>query len=279
MKVASPAKINLHLRIGPLAADGFHPLLSWMCTIGLSDTLAFFPSDKSGIKLQCERPDVPLDQSNLVYRAGAALDAHLGAIVELQKNIPIGGGLGGGSSNAAAALMGLNKFWNLGKSQEELSQIGAKLGSDVPFFFHAPSAICTGRGQFVRPTPAPRPKFAVLNFPSLSMATLAVYRRFDELKAAQAGAIEQEPDWDNWAKLSALKLLPLLQNDLEKPAFDLCPQLGEIRSSAERHIGRIVRMSGSGSTLFTLADDEIEATHLSTELQKLNLRCEPYALR
>src|SRR5260221_8499212 len=99
MKISSPAKINLHLRIGPLGADGFHPLMSWMCAISLHDTIEMTVSPDPGVRLKCDRPDVPVDEKNLIIRAGHALSDKLGADVMLHKKIPMGGGLGGGSSN------------------------------------------------------------------------------------------------------------------------------------------------------------------------------------
>ena len=97
MRILSPAKINLHLRVGPRAIDGFHPLVSWMCTIGLYDTLDMNASAEPGIRLKCDQPQVPVDETNLIVRAGLALSPDRGADVTLQKKIPMGGGLGGGS--------------------------------------------------------------------------------------------------------------------------------------------------------------------------------------
>jgi 4-diphosphocytidyl-2-C-methyl-D-erythritol kinase len=259
VKTLSSAKINLHLRVGPLASDGFHPLLSWMCTVGLYDMIEMCLADKPGINLKCDRAEVPLDETNLIVRAGRALRPDLGADVTLQKRIPIGGGLGGGSSNAATALQGLNKLWNLNHSRHHLARIAAQLGSDVSFFLHGPSSVCTGRGEHVMPIDPPAAKFAVLMFPKLSMSTPAVYRRFDEMKLGLADAIERQPDWKTWAHLPAEELLTVLKNDLEAPAFSVCPELGELRRRIEKQIGRIVRMSGSGSTLFTLMDDRHDA--------------------
>jgi 4-diphosphocytidyl-2-C-methyl-D-erythritol kinase len=256
MRIISPAKINLHLRIGPPGTDGFHPLLSWMCTVGLHDTIEMENSREPGVRLRCDRAHVPVDGSNLIVRAAEALrNPQMGADISLQKRIPIGGGLGGGSSNAAFALVGLNKLWRLDRSTDQLAEIGARLGSDIVFFLHGPSSVCEGRGERVTELQPPRPKVAVLIFPKLSMSTPKVYKRFDEMKLGSRCAVEEHPDWHAWQRLPARDLLPLLENDLEAPAFSLCPALGELRQRLESQIGQIVRMSGSGSTLFTLADD------------------------
>jgi len=278
MRILSPAKINLHLRVGPLAADGFHPLLSWMCTVGLHDTIDLEPASGDEIKLSCDRPGVPLDATNLIVRAGKMLDPLRAAEVNLKKQIPMGGGLGGGSSNAAFALIGFNRMWNLNLLQNRLSQIAAQLGSDVTFFLHGPSSICAGRGEHVRPIDKPRAKFAVLIFPKLSMSTPAVYRRFDEMKLGSMDAMTSEPAWNAWTEMSAKELLEVLINDLEAPAFSICPDLGEMRSRLQKTIGRIIRMSGSGSTLFTLTDNRNEAERAVKEIRQTGFNADAFEL-
>src|SRR5580765_1893271 len=169
MRLLAPAKINLHLRVGPPRSDGFHPLLSWFCTIGLFDILTFeTPSDlQSGhnsagspIELTCDRPDLPCDRRNLVVRvteAWAAESAKVaGSRIEplnasLQKRIPAGGGLGGGSSDGATALLAVNHLWNTGAAPPVLASFAARFGSDLSFFFFGSSSVCKGRGEIVTP--------------------------------------------------------------------------------------------------------------------------------
>ena len=278
MRFLSPAKINLHLRVGPLAPDGFHPLLTWMCTIGLYDTIEMTASETPEIHLTCDRPDVPVDESNLILRAARALNPTRGADISLQKKIPLGGGLGGGSSNAASALIGFNQLWNLNLSTEELTKIASHLGSDVPFFLHGPSSICTGRGQHVTPIPRPTAKQAVLFFPNLSMSTPAVYQKFDEMKLGSDAAIHHQPNWQAWSKLGAIDLLEVLINDLEPPAFSLCPELADLRTRIEQKIGQPVRMSGSGSTLFTLTDHRHDAERIATETNLASIPTDVFEL-
>jgi 4-diphosphocytidyl-2-C-methyl-D-erythritol kinase len=266
MRILSPAKINLHLRVGPLGKDGFHPILSWMCAVGLHDLMDIEARDEPGVSLKCDREDVPVDERNLIVHAGRALDQDRGANVTLQKKIPMGGGLGGGSSNAAFALIGFNELWNLNLPISKLAEIGAGLGSDVPFFLHGPSSVCKGRGEKVTAIGPPLPKYAVLVFPEISISTPAVYRRFDEMKLGTADAVQMQPDWNSWTQMPADALLKNLVNDLEGPAFSLCPQLNELRLTCEKRIGRTVRMSGSGSTLFTLADEKEEAASLVSKI-------------
>jgi 4-diphosphocytidyl-2-C-methyl-D-erythritol kinase len=276
MRLYCPAKVNLHLRVGPLGADGFHPLMSWMSTVGLMDTIEMTSSDSGRVELSSDLPGLAVDGTNLILRAGAALALEAGIVpsarVMLHKHIPMGGGLGGGSSNAAAALMGFNRLWGLNWPVERLAQIGARLGADVPFFFHGPSSVCTGRGERVMPIERATPRWVVLIFPQVAMSTPAVYRQFDQMKLGLTAAIERQPHWDRWTKLSAEELLPNLANDLEPPAFSLCPQLGEIRQKIEHAIGRTVRMSGSGSTFFTLANDRGRADETAAKIERLGLK-------
>ena len=278
MQILSPAKINLHLRVGPLAPDGFHPLLTWMCTVGLSDTLHLQEKDSPGIRLTCNRADVPTDATNLIIRAATALDPTKSATINLAKNIPIGGGLGGGSSNAASTLQALNTLWQLNHTTESLTQIAARLGSDVPFFLHGPSSVCRGRGEQITPIPRPRPRHVILIFPKIVMPTPAIYKKFDAMDLGNPDHINQSPDWHAWCQLDANDLLSKLVNDLEPPAFAHTPELGQLRQSIEQKIQRIVRMSGSGSTLFTLADNAVEATRIAARIPELGVSSHSFEL-
>ncbi len=279
----APAKINLHLRVGPLRPDGFHPLLTWMTTVGLLDRLQFTISAKAGIgqetEMTCDDPSLPCDGRNLVTKAllslgggrhptptasaprkGADAGAARHIRVHLQKNIPSGGGLGGGSSDAATTLLALNQFCRLGYDEEKLSNFAAGLGSDVPFFLHGPSSICRGRGEKVRPVAEPAvARWVLLVLPDISMPTADVYRKFDQLGLGNQADVDHEPDWDRLSTLPSLQLLPELVNDLEPPAFALRPDLADLRRNIQVTLDRPVRMSGSGSSLFTLFDDQFEA--------------------
>jgi 4-diphosphocytidyl-2-C-methyl-D-erythritol kinase len=234
-----------------------------MATIGLFDnlTLTARPSAAAGnVTLTCDDPTLPCDERNLAMRAALELRRHLpsdypGVSIHLEKSIPAGGGLGGGSSDAATTLLGLKELWNAKQNIGQLSEIAAKFGSDVPFFLFGSSSICKGRGEAVRPIGVPTSKWVTLVLPPIGMPTGDVYSRFDSLNLGNDEAIEQEPDWKQWLTLDSADLLPLLVNDLEAPAFSLRPDLADLRSSIEKTISRPVRMSGSGSSLFTLFDD------------------------
>jgi 4-diphosphocytidyl-2-C-methyl-D-erythritol kinase len=288
MNVLAPAKINLHLRVGRRRDDGFHPLLTWMCAVGLFDILTIDPAatpvaqespgepagppavppSRSGaptVVLRCDRTDLPRGEDNLVVKVAQSFAAEVPGsrpvCIALTKRIPVGAGLGGGSSDAAATLAGLNRLWGADWPADRLSAFAARFGSDVPFFFHGPSSACRGRGEFVRPVPAPKAAWALLAMPPFGLATRDVYGRFDETGLGDDDALAEarEPDWDEWSRLGARDLLARVGNDLEPAAFSLSPPLAALREALERRLGRPVRMSGSGSTLFTLYDAAEEA--------------------
>ena len=285
MLVLAPAKINLHLRVGKPRADGFHPLVSWMCTVALFDKLMIDRAPGRGVTLSCDMPDLPCDAGNLIVKAAAALaDAWAkseasaavelpGLAIRLSKQIPLGAGLGGGSSDGATTLKALNHLWAIRWPKQKLADLAACLGSDLPFFFDGPSAICRGRGELVEPISPPQSHFALLLLPQIHLPTPAVYRRFDQMNLGTDLAAEQEPNWGQWTRLPARNLLGRLVNDLEPAAFAICPELAKLQVEAEELLGRPVRMSGSGSSLFSLFDMKSEAedgVRLMTQLLHRN---------
>lgn len=294
MQALAPAKINLHLRVGKRRDDGFHPLLTWMCTVGLFDKLIFERArlePTAPISLTCNRPDVPTDQSNLVLKAAAGLAAlaarpttpaaqvTAGLAVHLEKHVPHGAGLGGGSSDATRTLLALNAFLKLDLGKGQLEAVAARLGSDLSFFFHEPSALCRGRGELVEPIAPPLPRWGLLVMPGTHMPTPAVYRRLDELGLGDDD-VEHEPiDWKQWCQADSTQLLAHLRNDLEQPAFSLDPKLGDLRKEIEQLLARTVRMSGSGSSLFTLFDHEQDAEQAASAVSSnLHVRAIPVEL-
>jgi len=164
--------------------------------------------------------------------------------------------------------MGLDRLWRMGRAADDLSAFAARFGSDLPFFFHGPSSVCRGRGEIVMPVPRPSARWAVLVLPNLAMPTADIYRRFDTMGLGRECDIAEAPDWLAWAKLASEDLLPRLVNDLEPPAFDLAPQLGALRARIEEMLGRAVRMSGSGSSLFTLFDAEPAAKEAAAHIER-----------
>lgn len=185
----------------------------------------------------------------------------------LRKRIPAGGGLGGGSSDAAATLAMLSQLFDT----EKLEEHAAALGSDVPFFLShhldgTTDATCTGRGEEVEPFTPTRRHIVLLIFPGFHVSTPAVFKQFDAMPPPME---DGSPDFAQWSALPAAELLPRLRNDLERPAFALHPALADLRADTEQRLGRPVRMTGSGSTLFTLYDDPDEARAAQARLDSL----------
>jgi 4-diphosphocytidyl-2-C-methyl-D-erythritol kinase len=282
MEIHAPGKINLFLRIGERRADGYHPMWSWMCTVGLFDKLTFTVTPRPGFDLTSDSDQLPLSSDNLVARAAEALkrvakhrcDATTdGLAVNLIKRIPIGAGLGGGSSDAASTLLALNQLWNLGLNLRQLMEVAAELGSDVPFFLEGGGAFCSGRGDIVVSAPLPRASCCVLFLPGYSLSTRDVYARFDEIECRQRSTEGVDPQQaPAWATLSAPQLMEHLFNDLEEPAFAIRPGLRDLKEDLQRKLDRVVRMSGSGSTLFTLADTIDEGQILASRAALDGLR-------
>jgi 4-diphosphocytidyl-2-C-methyl-D-erythritol kinase len=283
MRLLAPAKLNLHLRVGPPRADGFHPLMSWFVTAGLFDTLKIeivgkqedWRGENAPISISCNWLEI-CNERNLVTRVLAAWEQEARKIsgdhvcplhITLHKEIPAGAGLGGGSSDGARALIGANELWKSGVSVAQLAEFAGRFGSDLPFFFHGPSSVCTGRRENVTSIAPPKPRFAVLVLPDIAMPTPQVYRRFDEMNLGNDRDVNEQPDWNAWTNLDAKELLPLLVNDLEPPAFSLDPRLARLHHVIAKSLQRPVRMSGSGSSLFTLFDDPQEAQESSARVQ------------
>ncbi len=258
------AKLNFTLAILGRRADGFHELESWVVPIAWSDDLHFESADE--FSLVVESSDIgPLagDETNLVHRAAHALASAAGrspgAHIRLTKNIPIGGGLGGGSSDAAATLSALNELWNLKWPVERLFALGAAVGSDVPFFLEQGQAILRGRGDVLSRIDGWQGWAAVV-VPPFGVSTAEVYRCHARraARALEPAAPRARTPWIA-GPMHADQLLQQLFNDLEAAAFEFEPRLSELHARLSHRGGRPVRMTGSGSCLFTLFDDEIAA--------------------
>lgn len=278
----APAKINLTLGVGARRSDGYHEIESLTARVTLRDRLAVAPRADGLLRLTCDDPEIPADETNLALRAARLLAARvaergtaaagvcLGADINLEKRIPAGGGLGGGSSDAATTLKLLNDLWKAGLRRQELAELGAALGSDVPLFFHTPVCVLRGRGEIVQDLDVRLDGAILLVLPNIHSSTPAVYRAFDELTANarsehdrgfSGGCGSGRPSLERVLKAaeSCEQLMPLLFNDLEEPAFRVSPALRLAASALVDSIGGTWRLTGSGSAFFRLFDGETKA--------------------
>jgi len=268
VQVQSFAKINLGLRILGRRNDGFHELETIFQTISLHDDLEINPAEKE-ITLQGDSPGCTPEQ-NLVYKAALLLKQYCnverGCDITLKKRIPVGAGLGGGSSNAAATLVALNTLWHTGLSTATLLQLAGKLGSDVPFFIINGTALGQGRGEILTPIDLALHYHGVLVCPDLHIITKTAYEllNFSLTKSFKKSKFSVLTRWKTDIKIWNLVLV----NDFEPVIFDAYPELGEIFQELKKQDAFYYRMSGSGSTLFGLFENEQKASQAQQYFQK-----------
>lgn len=255
----APAKLNLSLRVLKKRPDGFHQIHTLMVKLpGLADTLEFSPAPE--FTFHCDDPTVPSDAQNLVVKAqrafAAATGNHCCCQITLKKSIPHGAGLGGGSSDAASTLIGLNQLpgHRVILNSHNLRKLAAKLGSDIPFFLTPGPAICTGRGEIITPAPPIPPLRVLLLKPSFSVATPDAYSRWqDSLEIPGIPYAAQETH--------ELELI----NELERPVFQKHRFLAEVKHwLLHRPETNAALMSGSGSTVFAILQDTADSEKLIT---------------
>lgn len=266
LRVFAPAKINLTLEVGRPRADGYHPLQSAVVFAGEGDWIE--ASDAETLTLSVNGPfaaALGANDDNLVLRAARLLDSKRGAALTLEKNLPIASGIGGGSSDAAAALLALNALWGLGKSVEDIARLGAKLGADVPVCVHRRSAWMTGAGDVVTPIEAPHLDVVLVN-PGKPLATPPVYRRFDEMALGANFTERAPPDWSTREQVIAGMLR--FGNDLEGPAVALMPELGDLLALLRADPRTAcAALSGSGATCFAITNSAADARALAVDLE------------
>jgi 4-diphosphocytidyl-2-C-methyl-D-erythritol kinase len=253
------AKVNRSLVVRGKRSDGYHELDTVFQAVGLTDRLAFGESD--GLTLEVDDPSIPAGAENLVLRAARALAEAAGvrprAAISLEKRIPSGGGLGGGSSDAAVTLLGLSALWSLDLPLERLAEVGASVGSDVPFFLWGGTARGLGRGERIEPLPDLPPRGVVLVMPPFPVSTPEVFRRL------------AAPEWDGEGAGSPAAGGVPDRNDLEPAAESLFPALRDVRESLGAAGATQARLSGSGSTVFGLFPDLATAAEAARRLEGL----------
>jgi len=257
----APAKVNLYLEVLARRPDAYHAIESLMVAVSLFDTLEFMPADV--LTLTSSHPDLSTGPDNLVVKTADLLRKRTGcdrgASIHLTKCIPMQAGLGGGSSDAATTLIGLNRLWKLQLGNKQLQRIAAEIGSDVAFFLDGPAAWCTGRGEIVEPVKLGRRLHLVLVSADVGLNTADVYRNV---------VVPSQPLDDSEARSAAIagdiaNLGRAMFNRLQEPAEKLCPLVHEIRARLTAHGPIGCLMSGSGSTVFALCSGPRSAARLA----------------
>jgi 4-diphosphocytidyl-2-C-methyl-D-erythritol kinase len=260
MKILTPAKVNLTLEIVGRRPDGYHDIASWMLPVGLYDKLEIDVKDEQSF--ESNMPELKGDSSNLAIRAAelfsrtAMTDACYD--IRLEKTIPIGAGLGGGSSDAAATLVLLNKLHGFPLTSPELHGLAAELGSDVPFFIDAQSAWCTSRGEVIEPREFPRGLWIFLTKPGFGVYTAGAYSAYAALPDSHKRGREVTTPWG------------ILRNDLEPAVFPKYLLLPVIKDWLTKQAdATLALMSGSGSTIFAVVQSQSEGESLATAFRQL----------
>jgi|SRR5690606_29475686 len=257
MLIKAPAKINLSLDVLYKRDDGFHELEMIMTTIDLADRIELELLDENRIVVQSQTRFVPDDERNLAYKAASLVkdrfSINKGVAIKIDKNIPVAAGLGGGSSDAAAVLRGLNTLWNLQLSIDELAQLGAEIGSDVSFCVYGGTALAKGKGEVITPLPAPPKCWVVLAKPSIGVSTGEIYKKLEleNLEHPDTQAMLEAINTSNYEKMCRN-----LSNVLESVTLNLHPEVKQIKRDMKRFGADAVLMSGSGPTVFALVQHD-----------------------
>jgi 4-diphosphocytidyl-2-C-methyl-D-erythritol kinase len=270
--VRVPAKVNLELLVGPRRADGYHALSTVFHAVSLYDDITVSVADEWGVSVSGPLADgVPEDGNNLAMRAARLVQARFDVEpvhISIRKGIPVSGGMAGGSADAAATLVALDHLWGLDLDREEVEELGADLGSDVPFLVAGGTAMGSGRGEMLAPVLARGTYHWVFALAEGGLSTPAVYAECDRLR----GDAEVPDPVPTPALMSALRsgdpreLAPQLSNDLQEAAISLRPDLGEVLAAGMEYgaLGGIV--SGSGPTTAFLVEDNEAGIDLAVAL-------------
>lgn len=291
VRVKAPGKINVSLRVGTPREDGYHSVASVYLAVSLYEEITATATDDGAItvtvdgqgSLNLPMEEIPLDASNLAARAAALLaelsENSTGVHLNITKRVPIAGGMGGGSADAAATLLACDALWNSGFSRDELAKIAVDLGADVPFALIGGTAVGVGVGEQLTPAISKTPLHWVLVPSSFGLSTPTVYRTLDDLRLANGDVPPEIPEIDPQI-LTAMRsgdahaLADLLHNDLQAAALELAPELKDILS-AGRDAGALAGIvSGSGPTVAFLAESEEHAATVDALLATAGLSTE-----
>jgi 4-diphosphocytidyl-2-C-methyl-D-erythritol kinase len=252
----APAKVNLALHVLGRLPDGYHELDTVFQAIDLWDELEIAPAE--GLSLSCDDPRLPTDASNLVMRAAEMVRAHStdppGAAIHLRKSIPVQAGLGGGSADAAAALLLCASFWGVDRATLDLEGMARELGADVPFFLRGGTARGTGRGDRIVRLPPVRTLPLLLGCPPFGVATAEVFKRVGERLTLPGNGVNLPyPNAHKWPKENDFGFMT---NDLEPVVFDGWPELQSFRNALMDVGASAALLSGSGSTVYGVFRDQ-----------------------
>ncbi|HDG4498337.1 TPA: 4-(cytidine 5'-diphospho)-2-C-methyl-D-erythritol kinase [Staphylococcus pseudintermedius] len=259
----APAKINVTLDTLYKRDDGYHEVEMIMTTIDLSDRLSFEKRNDSRIVLKVDETFIPSDDRNLAYRAALLMketyQIKQGVTITLEKNIPVAAGLAGGSSDAAATMRGMNRLFELNRSLDELSELSAAIGSDVPFCVYGTTALCKGRGEILEILPKTPSAWVIVAKPQAGLSTPEIYGGLDlsqpfPVHTEQCLKAIEENDYDALCKS--------LSNRLEPVSMQLQPEIAKIKTNMLNNGADGALMSGSGPTVYGFAQRERQARHI-----------------
>ena len=286
MIVKSYAKVNLYLQVLSKRKDNYHNLNTVFERIDLTDKISLKVRPDGLITLKCDSPAVPEDKTNLCFRAAMLLKdccrVKKGVDIEINKRIPVGAGLGGGSGNAAATLLGLNKLWGLSLNLNRLVSLAKKIGCDVPFFIYdVPFALGTSRGDKIKPLQKLKKLklWHVLVFPKVKVSTPLIYGKFDRISGLTRPIYDVKILTSTLVKHPAILSSGGLFNSLEAITEREYPEVNVIKSSF-RELGQTaILMSGSGPTVFSLARSRKEALLLKKSIEEKHRSWEVFVAR
>ena len=281
ISVRAPGKVNLALHVGSPDITGFHPLLTAFQAVDLWDAVTVSPAEAMSIEIAAtfDVSSIPLDSSNLVWRAHDLLREHIGdispAAITIDKTIPVSGGMAGGSADAAAAVIALAELFALSPDTAHLRDLARALGSDVPFTLVGGSAVGRGRGDVLEPFRINSPLSLVIVSSDATLSTPEVYRRLDELRGDDKVSLPDSlsPEFVTaWRDGDALALAPYLHNDLQAAALSMMPTLQSVLEDTMTAGAFASMVSGSGPTVIGLASGPEHASDISGRLVEKGYR-------
>lgn len=262
--VLSPAKVNLFLKVVSKRPDGYHNIVSIVDLISLFDVIHFEETSDDIVTVRDDKDVLPRDMGNTMYRAATSLKERFniksGIHICIEKNIPIGSGLGGPSSNAATVLKELVKIWKINLNKNELNKIGGSVGADVPLFLYGKPCVMRGIGDLISPIELPSLWYLII-YPNMSISTRRVYEGLKIVLTKKQNDIKLVAKFNNAREISAI-----LENDLEKVGILLCPTIQTIKERLIKAGAGGALMSGSGSSVFGMFETKEEAEQASASL-------------